>query len=78
MSDLQTRSEMAKKFKCGKCNSCEGKASIVSFSHEETNILQNDCIGISCKQCGFTEFYDRNTVSGFNIIASIKHFFGLI
>lgn len=71
MDDIETRSEMASRFECKKCQTKEGKAIEVSFTSDDPalkflNIQHNECIAVSCKKCGFTEFYDRETISGPN------------
>lgn len=69
-NDLDIRAEMIKQFKCTRCNSNEGKIIVASFTDDISigrllNIQNNETLAIFCKQCGYTEFYDRKILSGF-------------
>ena len=60
--------ELAKRYRCSKCSHRGGEtrrfaATGTGFS-KLLDIQHNKYIGVSCTNCGFTEFYNPNMLEG--------------
>ena len=61
---LRFDEELAEKFKCQKCNSIGAEVRRVAVTgtglSRMLDIQHNEYIGVSCKACGYTDFYNSD------------------
>ncbi len=66
---------MEKKWKCPKCGNSDVFEREVSMTggifSRIMNVQYNRFIAITCKKCGYTEFYDKKVLRGKNTLADI-------
>ena len=60
--------QLAERFRCSKCNHRGGNARRFAATgtglSKILDIQHNRYIGVSCRHCGFTEFYDPRVLEG--------------